>query len=178
MSAASTVLFDLQTDYRGRILTVLADSLELANPLVPGSYLAALVADRGAAGLLDFLLSLRGKAAALSSPLEQAGPPGFEPRIRLVMGGFLAGQGARVWGAESTAATRAYGANLLNSPGTVAPAAAWHLFSSATAIPPSPIGSPVEEPLSAAELRHQLAAARAEVEHLRRELAQQRTTVR
>lgn len=169
MSVPPPLAFLLHTDLFGRILSVLAADPSQAARLSPGSFLAELVADRSSGPLLDFLLTLRRLGATVSAQLELApGPSGGEAAApKLYLGGVQCDEGAWIWGACSAEEALAQGRALASTPEAPGPpppfGAALRLFGSAPAAGPE-----VEA------LRRDLAAAQAEVDRLREELARVR----
>jgi hypothetical protein len=79
----------LRTDRRGRILAVVRGEGELARLAAPGGTLTPLIADAGAAPLLDFLLGLRRCAAGLALELPAAPATGG---VELHFAGLAAGE--------------------------------------------------------------------------------------
>jgi len=80
----------LRTDRRGRVLAIAAGGGDLGRALAPGGTLVPLIADPGAAPLLDFLLALRRSGAAVAGEVPAAPAAGV---AALSFAGVTAGAG-------------------------------------------------------------------------------------
>ena len=158
----------LRCDRRGRVLATLGGDAALLRLAAPGMTLAPLVADAGAAPLLDFLFTLRRAGAAVSGELAAA-----DGRRPLHLAGLVAGEGTLVAGDRDAARLARFCRSLLATPGLAGepspgPATLSELGRLLDEAGPEPEGDEVES------LRRTIAEQEEAIARLKAELAKPR----